>query len=187
MGVYDTVMTMKLTPEQNALTHRPLDHKLFLRGPAGTGKTTIGINRTLALLNWRVPAERILVLVPQRTLGLAYTEALREPSLPSGGQVTVVTLGGLAQRMIGLFWPLIARGGLATRTGRPLRWRLRSTMAAVQPLIDEGYFEALQLTATGLQPIVDNLNKPPSQAGLSLIWRTTAGGVAWRPGTIECV
>jgi len=165
MGVYDTVMTMKLTPEQNALTHRPLDHKLFLRGPAGTGKTTIGINRTLALLNWRVPAERILVLVPQRTLGLAYTEALREPSLPPGGQVTVVTLGGLAQRMIGLFWPLIAReAGFAHPEQGPTFLTLETSQyymaRLVQPLIDEGYFESITIDRNRLySQIVDNLNK----------------------------
>jgi len=156
---------IKLTPQQNALTHRPLDSKLFLQGPAGTGKSTVGINRILTLLQWRVPAEQILVLVPQRTLGLAYNQALRQPGLPPGGQVTVLTLGGLAQRSLGLFWPLVAReAGFARPDKEPIFLTLETAQyymaRIVRPLINEGYFESITIDRNRLySQILDNLSK----------------------------
>ncbi|MEN6393952.1 MAG: hypothetical protein ABFD53_09110, partial [Anaerolineaceae bacterium] len=84
----------------------PLDEKIFLEGPAGCGKTTIGIERLLFLMSQGIPAASILLLIPQRTLAKPYLDALMIPGVSAGGQVSVVTMGGLARRMVDLFWPI---------------------------------------------------------------------------------
>ena len=48
---------------------------IFLHGPAGAGKTTLARQRLRFLLRSGVPPQSILVLVPQRTLGLPYQAA----------------------------------------------------------------------------------------------------------------
>ena len=99
--------TERLTPQQRDLIAR--SGRLFLEGSAGTGKTTVAVNRLLHLLESGVPADEILVLVPQRTLALPYHHALRTVELPPGGQVTVTTMSGIAVQMVELFWPLVAK------------------------------------------------------------------------------
>ena len=81
---------------------------LFLSGPPGCGKTTLGVRRLEHLIAHDVPGEQILTLVPQRTLAAPYYEALHTPEAPAGSMVTVATIGGLARRTLELFWPLIA-------------------------------------------------------------------------------
>ena len=87
-----------LSDHQLALIERPIKSKIFLEGPAGTGKTTAGVGRLLHLLAAGVPAGTILVVVPQRTLATPYYKALRRPELAAVGQVTILTKGGLARR-----------------------------------------------------------------------------------------
>ena len=99
---------ISLTNAQLNLIEAPLDAKTFLQGPAGTGKTCVGVERLRYLLESGLPADSILLLVPQRTLATRYYEALRQPNLQAGGLVTVLTIGGLAKRMVELFWPLVA-------------------------------------------------------------------------------
>ena len=64
-----------LSPEQLALIERPLDAKIFLAGPAGCGKTTVGVERLLHLMAQGVRGDSILLLLPQRTLGRLYYAA----------------------------------------------------------------------------------------------------------------
>nr|NIV31401.1 hypothetical protein [Anaerolineae bacterium] len=52
------------------------NHTVFLSGPPGCGKTTLGVRRLQYLLTQGIPGEQILVLVPQRTLASPYYEAL---------------------------------------------------------------------------------------------------------------
>ena len=61
-----------LSDPQRTLINRPIESKTFLEGPAGTGKTTAAVGRLLHLLDSRVRARSILVLVPQRTLTTLY-------------------------------------------------------------------------------------------------------------------
>jgi len=154
-----------LSPAQSALVAFPPDRRIFLEGIAGTGKTTASVARLLKLLVEGVPAHAILVLAPQRTLATPYTDALRGPTVPAGGEVTVLTLGGLAQRMVELFWPvLVAEAGFA-RPDRPPTFLTLETaqyfMARlVGPLLTEGYFDSISIDRNRLySQILDNLNK----------------------------
>ncbi|MBN1178830.1 MAG: hypothetical protein JXD18_06440 [Anaerolineae bacterium] len=169
-----------LSDAQRALVERPIAQKLFLEGPAGTGKTTAGVARMLHLLERGVPARSILVLVPQRTLASPYYEALHRPMLDAGGQVTVFTVGGLAQRMVDLFWPLIAEeAGFAHPDHDPTFLTLETAQyymaRLVHPLLDQGYFETVVIDRNRLySQIIDNLNKaavvgfPHTQIGARL-------------------
>ncbi len=55
---------MKLTQNQNAIIQALFDRKIFLEGPAGTGKTTAGVARMLYMLMSDVQANRLLLLWP---------------------------------------------------------------------------------------------------------------------------
>ncbi|HJW89262.1 MAG TPA: hypothetical protein VJ436_01330, partial [Anaerolineales bacterium] len=84
--------TMHLSEKQLDLIHSPLEGALFLEGPAGCGKTTVGVERLLHMMAQGEPADAILLLVPQHTLAWPYYQALEHPGVVTGGQVTVLTL-----------------------------------------------------------------------------------------------
>ncbi len=174
---------MNLTPAQLAVVRQPPGARLFLEGPAGSGKTTAAVARLLALLDAGVPGAHILVLVPQRTLAGPYYAALRSPAAAPGGQVSVLTAGGLAQRMVDLFWPLVAKDAGFDPLRPPAFLTLETAqyyMAhLVRPLFDEGLFESVAIDRNRLySQILDNLNKaaligfPVSEIGerLSAAW-----------------
>ncbi|MEP7291143.1 MAG: UvrD-helicase domain-containing protein, partial [Chloroflexota bacterium] len=154
---------MQLTPQQHDLITRP--GKLFLEGGAGTGKTTVGIQRLLHLLESGVPADEILVLVPQQTLALSYRHALRAVELPAGQQVSISTMAGIALNMVELFWHLIAKNAgfapdslptfLTTETSQYVMAQVTGELIA-----EQGYFESLSLDRSRLYTqILDNLSK----------------------------
>jgi hypothetical protein len=157
--------SIELADHQLALIKRPIESKIFLEGPAGSGKTTAGVGRLLHLLTSGVPAGTILVVVPQRTLATPYYEAIRLPQLAAGGQVTILTVGGLARRMVDLFWPLIAEQAGFGQPDQPPTFLTLETaqyyMARlVSPLLDQGYFETVTIDRNRLySQILDNLNK----------------------------
>ncbi len=156
---------MPLTPLQRALIDAPPDGKIFLRGPAGTGKTTVGVERSLSLMAQGVPGRQILILVPQRTLGEPYAEALRTPGVLSGSMPDLVTIGGLARRMVDLFWPLVAEETGFARPDLPPTFLTLETaqyyMAyLVRPRLEEGMFSGLTINRNRLySQLIDNLNK----------------------------
>ncbi len=154
-----------LAPHQSDLVERPLTERIFLEGPAGTGKTSAGVARLLRLLEEGVPARFILVIVPQRTLAGPYHRALQQPTVRAGGQVTVSTIGGLARRMVDLFWPLVAE---EADFAHPDRLPLFLTLETAQyymarlaaPMLDAGHFESVTIERNRLySQILDNLNK----------------------------
>ncbi len=156
----------ELTPSQLEIVSAPLDAKLFLSGPAGCGKTTAAVERMRALLDAGVSGDTILVLTPQRTLQDPYLDLIHSPALAPGGPVTPATVGGLARRMVDLFWPLAAEAaGFAHPDQPPVFLTLETAqyyMAhLVRPLIeDEGYFESVTINRNRLySQILDNLNK----------------------------
>ena len=154
-----------LSDEQFRIVRQPLDAKIFLEGPAGAGKTTVGVERLLHLLDSGIPGQTILVLVPQRTLAQPYYQAIRQPGLIAGGLISILTMGGLARRMIDLFWPLVAEeAGFAFKEERPIFLTLETAqyyMAhLVRPLLDEGLFDSVKMDRNRLySQIIDNLNK----------------------------
>ena len=119
----------------------------------------------LHLLDSGVPAEAILVVVPQRTLGDPYLSALHSPDLAPGGQVTVLTIGGLARRMVELFWPLVGeKAGFGHPERKPIFLTIETAQyfmaRLVRPLLDQGYFESLVINPNRLySQILDDLNK----------------------------
>jgi len=112
-----------------------------------------------------VRADSILLLVPQRTLAWPYYEALQHPGVVGGGVVDILTVGGLAQRMVDLFWPLAAEeAGFAHPDELPTFLNLETAQyymaRVVRPMLDEGYFSAATLDPNRLySQVIDNLNK----------------------------
>jgi hypothetical protein len=142
------------------------NHTFFLSGPPGAGKTTLGVQRLQYLLDQGIPAEQILILVPQRTLATPYYEALHSPHAPAGGVVDVATIGGLARRTIELFWPLVADpAGFAHEARlRPRFLTLETTQyymdQTVQPFFGAGAFDGVTIARPRLvSQVIDNLNK----------------------------
>ena len=156
---------LSLSPRQLAVIQAPPDRKMFLSGPAGSGKTTAGVARLRYWLDAGVPADRVLVLAPQRTLLDPYNAVRHDPALAPGGEATLVTVGGLARRMVDLFWPLVAEeAGFAHPGERPIFLTLETAQyfmaRTVAPLLDQGYFESLTIDRNRLySQIIDNLNK----------------------------
>ncbi len=143
----------------------PPDKRLFfLRGPAGTGKTTLAIRRMCQLVRRGVPGESILIWVPQRMLGKPYQDALWELDWP-GSQIQVSTVGGLARQMIDLFWPQVAEAaGFGRPSERPVFLTLETTQyymeRIVAPYDERGLFDGLTIRRNRLcSQIIDNLNK----------------------------
>ena len=154
-----------LTRRQLSIIEAPAASKLFLRGPAGTGKTTVGVERMRALLNTGIPAGQMLVLTPQRTLQDPYLNIIHNPEMAPGGEVTPATVGGLARRMVDLFWPLAAEmAGFAQPENPPVFLTLETAQyymaCLVRPLVDEGFFASVTIDRNRLySQVLDNLNK----------------------------
>lgn len=150
---------------QEKIALAPLDTNIFLSGPTGCGKTTAGVGRMNYLLESGIRADSLLILTPQRTLQEPYFASLREPGAAPGGEVALLTIGGLSRRLVDLFWPLAAEAAGFTHPDQPPVFLNLETaqyyMAhIVRPLLDEGYFESVTIDRNRLySQILDNLNK----------------------------
>ena len=85
----------------------------------------------LAWMAGGVPGNSILVLLPQRTLAGPYREALSHPGVINGGIPSIQTMGGIARRMVDLFWPLISAPAGFARPDSPRfssPWKPPSTL-----------------------------------------------------------
>jgi len=159
------MIPISLTPEQLWIVEQPLDVKCFLDGPAGAGKTSAAAHRLLTLLQNGVPGNSILLITPQRGLARPYRDTLNAASLPAGGQPVFLTIGGLAQRMVELFWPLAAEAaGFAYPDEPPVFLTMETAQyymaRLVRPLFDEGFFDTLIIDRNRIySQILDNLNK----------------------------
>ncbi len=152
------------TAQRAVLEREPAGH-LFLEGPAGSGKTSAAVAWLERLLRSGVPGDQILVLTPQRTLAQPYVAAVERPDLPSGSLPTILTLNGLAQRVVNLFWPIVSREAGFSHPENPPVFLTAETaqfyMArVVEPLLEEGYFSGVTIDRNRLfSQILDNLNK----------------------------
>ncbi len=150
------------SPEQKNIIESPPDSKIFLEGPAGTGKTTAAVYRILHLLKKGTGPNSILVILPQHTLAERYRENLQNVK---GGRVTITTISGLARRMVEHFWPMVAeKAGFSNPGGFPVFLSLETAQyymsRIVKPLLEKGYFQGITIKRNRLySQILDNLNK----------------------------
>lgn len=153
------------TGPQSAWAAAPLNARIFIHGPAGAGKTTVGVERLRHLFAQCERKSSILVLTPQRTLQRPYLQLVRSGDMDSGTQPAAYTIGGLARRICELFWPLVAgKAGFAHPERPPFFLTLESAqyyMAHVAaPLLRAGYFQTVTMDRNRLYAqILDSLNK----------------------------
>ncbi|MBN1564299.1 MAG: hypothetical protein JXA10_10705 [Anaerolineae bacterium] len=137
----------------------------FIKGPAGTGKTSFAIQHIRALLDAGAAPERMLVLVPQRTLGQPYNLAFADPGWPPGAQTDIATLGGLARRGLEIFWPLVAeKAGFAHPRFEPRFLTIETAQYFMAGFVNEavkaGIFDSVSVTPFDImRQTLDNLSK----------------------------
>ena len=158
----------RLTAPQQEVVSYPREGggSLFIRGLAGTGKSTALKARLAALLREGRRPYELLVLVPQRAQVERYERVLETLEAPTRGGVDIVTFYSLSRRAVMLFWPLIAGvAGFARPDREPTFLTIETTQyfmwRVVEPLIiKEGYFSDLSIRRSRLlSQLIDNLNK----------------------------
>lgn len=159
------VNPLDLTKSQRQLVELPVNSHIFLSGSAGTGKTSAAVARMIHFLKQGLAGNQILILVPQRSLARPYLESIHQEQIPPGGYPEVVTFGGLAQRSLRLFWPVISsESGFKNPKSLPTFLTMENAqyyMAAVmEPFLENGDFDTLALDRNRLySQILDNMNK----------------------------
>ena len=133
---------------------------IFLEGPAKTGKTSSALEYLAK--EFSNSSDEILVLVPQRTIGIPYSDLLDEyPQI----NLRISTITGLARNTVELFWPTIAEeAGFRFPHHPPTFLGLETAQyfmaRIVRPLLAEDYFESVRIDRNRLySQIIDNLNK----------------------------
>lgn len=157
---------MRLSSTQLEVVEAPLDNTIFLNGPAGSGKTTAGTERLNHFLNEGIPGRSILLYFPQRNLGAPYQKTINNYAAGSISLPVFATYGGLARRILSLFWPSVLKAFPRLQTDLPPTFlTLESSQyllsKVIEPLIEsEGYFSAVVIQRNRLySQILDNLNK----------------------------
>ena len=154
-----------LTPYQLDLIERPVQTSLFLEGPAGSGKTTVGVGRMLALLHEGIPANEILLLVPQRDSGRAVPGRAANDA-PGRWRAGLNAYGGwFGPANGGSFLAANCRRSRVCSPDLPpsfltLETALYYMAYLVRPLLEEGLFDSVTIDRNRLfSQIIDNLNK----------------------------
>ncbi|MCC6904817.1 MAG: hypothetical protein IT326_03175 [Anaerolineae bacterium] len=138
---------------------------MFVEGPFGAGKTTFALETLFAWLDARIPPERILVLVPQRTLARRYQLALRDSRRGPAGMVELRTLGGLAKDACTLYWPFIAKAaGFSRPELEPQFLTIETSQYEiarfVNTAVERGEFDAISVSPQQIaREIIDSLGK----------------------------
>jgi hypothetical protein len=155
----------ELTEHQLNIVRQPLTSRIFMRGAAGAGKTTTASARLKFILSQGISGDSILLLIPHRNLASPYLAALHDDPKLAGNQINALTIGGLARRMVDLFWPQISSdSGFHHPQDAPVFLTLETTQyfvaKLVRPLLEEGFFNSITIDRNRLfSQIVDNLNK----------------------------
>lgn len=158
-------MSSSFSSQQQEIVDFPEKGVLVVTGQAGTGKTTAAVERLKRICSKITDPDTILILAPQRSLADPYWQAIRSPGFLTLAPHSIMTIGGLAQRSISLFWPLIAReAGFLEYKKPPVFLTLELTQfflsKIVDPLIQKGYFNTISIDRLRLySQIIDNLNK----------------------------
>jgi hypothetical protein len=141
-----------------------LNVKAFLEGPAGSGKTTYATGYLERLIESGVAPDRILILVPQVTLGRPYEVAIHRSPV-AGGRVDILTLAGIARGAVETYWPLIgAEMGFADPNQEPTFLNIETAQYFMARLANEkvraGIFSAVNVSPQRIvSQVLDNLNK----------------------------
>ena len=139
--------------------------KIYLVGPAGTGKTSRLVARLAELIGDNVRPDRILVLVPQRAQSRVYRTALAQVrgNFRARGEPTITTIYGLAQQHVSLFFPLIAeRAGFAHPHREPVSLNVEAAQYFLDQIVEPRIadFDDLKLFRPRLLgQILDSMNK----------------------------
>jgi len=156
---------MNYSKQQIHIAQEALNTKTFLSGFAGSGKTTIGKIFINDLLNKKVPGNKILVLVPQRSLGITYRDFLENLEDHTGNLPTIQTISAISQKIIRLFWPVIAPNFPFRNPHQlPIFLNIEAAqyyMAKVcEPFFERDYFSTIKTEKPRIfSQILDNLNK----------------------------
>lgn len=138
---------------------------MFVEGAFGAGKTTFAIETLFAWLEAGIPPERILVIIPQRTLARRYLLALRDSKHGPLGDVEIRTLGGLAKDAVSLYWLLVAEeAGFINPERSPRFLTIETSQYAMAEFVNEavrdGRFDAINVSPYQIaRQIIDNLGK----------------------------
>lgn len=157
----------RLNAPQQTILDLPFDQgqKVFVIGPAGSGKSTALQRRLISLLAAGVPSYTILILLPELEAGEAYRAALAEAGLGPYSDLHLSTFTSLARELVNLFWPMIARqAGFQAAHAPPtfIGYDLAQVhmKQIVEPMLAEGSFEGLRLRPQQiLSQLLDNLNR----------------------------
>jgi len=141
------------------------NYTCFLEGPAGAGKSAALLARLRFLLESGVPGYSILVILPDRASCRRWREAISQLELGPYGAVDVQTYYGLANRLVRLFWPLVAaEAGFSGPQSPPVFLNYETAQylmgQRIASLLTQGYFEGLAMRPQRvLSQLLDNLNK----------------------------
>lgn len=141
------------------------DETSFLLGAAGAGKTTALQQRLLHLLTEGETAYAILVIVSELPHRQQWLDVIHQSGLGPYADLKITTYNRLAQEMVELFWPLVARPMGFEAPHRPptiltydmaqlLMWR------TITPMLAEGAFADLRLRPQQIvSQLLDTLNR----------------------------
>jgi len=162
------------------MEHLPIQHEAidagqtsFLIGPAGSGKTTALQQRLIRLLANGEPAYTILTIVAEPDHGQPYLDAVHQSGLGPYADLKITTYNKMAQEMVALFWPLVARPSGFDKPYQPptfLSYDLAQLLMwhIITPMLDEGAFADLRLRPQQIvSQLLDTLNRAALN-GLSL-------------------
>ncbi|HEX6386054.1 MAG TPA: UvrD-helicase domain-containing protein, partial [Anaerolineae bacterium] len=161
--MFPTVVTSELTSIQQEAVDA--GKTSFLLGPAGTGKSTAVRQRLLRLLAGGEPAYTILVLVAESEQQQPFLDAIHQSGLGPYADLKITTYNRMAQEMVSLFWPLVARPAGFIRPYQPptfLSYDLAQLLMwhVITPMLDEGAFADLRLQPQQIvSQILDTLNR----------------------------
>jgi len=116
--LHNIMDTLALSREQIDLVNLPFSGSLFLGGPAGAKKPPPPWPAMTHVERGHSSRDH-LAAGASATLLLPIFRRRSRPRCPPGGSATLMTRGGLARRVIALFWPLIAGQAGFKRPERP--------------------------------------------------------------------
>lgn len=156
---------MELNQDQKSVIEKAAHHSVFLSGTAGTGKTSCAKAFITELLEQSVPGNKILVFVPQKSLGLTYKDSFADIQVFNGNLPDIQTLSAISQKTIRLFWPLIANQfNFSDPTVAPTFLNIESSQyflaKITEPFFQKKFFSTIKSEKPRiLSQILDNLNK----------------------------